>query len=139
MLLNEITQYMIDTSLVLPARGLVWVPANGQIVYRKFVGPYVLNKARDPVTGLEMDSYWVNNEHMDLNGLTTNCVWIPTPDEIRDMGAASANLFMSLAMNKANPDQWKSEYMIGLIGYGVTRWEAEFYILDKYLIGKCTT
>jgi hypothetical protein len=139
-LLNEVTQAMIDTALVLPSRGLVWVPANGQIVYRKFVGCYVLNKARDPDTGLETDSYWVDNENMNLNDLVTNCVWLPSPNEIRDLATAltAPSYFQSLCQARICPDQWKCEYSIGLFGFGTTPWESEFYILDKYIIGRCT-
>ena len=140
MLIDEITQAMTDTALVMPNRGLVWVPANGQTVFRKFVGCFILNKAIDPDTGLETDSYWIDNENMSLLDLLENCVWIPTPNEIRDLAAAQTapSEFLSLAKARVCPDQWKCEYTIGLFGFGETPWEAEFYILDKYIIGTCT-
>ena len=136
MLLTEITQDMIDTALVLPARGLVWVPANGQIVYRKFDTSYILNKQRD-AAGLEIDMYWVGAEQMTLNDLFTNCVWLPTPYEIRDLAAAKFMAFLNLAETQRTPVVWRCEYSPGFIGKGTTPWEAEFYILDKYIVGNC--
>jgi hypothetical protein len=138
-LVDEVTPDMVTLALAFPAKGLVWTPVNGQIVYRKFVGPYVLTKLTDDHC-LETDSYCVNGEAFTLSTLKDNCVWLPSPNEIRDLALVKGYTLSQLVSKTIVTTVWQVEYALTgpIVQIGTTPWEAEFMFFDKYVLGLCT-
>ncbi len=134
-LLDEITDPMVALALTFPGRGYVWTPENGQIVYKKFIGSFLLNKNTDGSCN-PTDDYCVGNTHYNnVVELQNNCIWLPSPNEIRDAAIAKGGLSF-LSLFKSGPNNWTADY-VSVMAAGSTPWEAEFNIYHQYILGIC--